>query len=126
MNDIMQRITIEQVARWTARVLGILIILSLMVLGVLAYNELGPPPLDRGSVLMFIFFLSTSIGIFIAWKNERAGVVVLALSIIVYAILASIATGNFDPSLIVVLSPWILVTLMNYLALRLRVGKQRS
>ncbi len=112
----MKTTTTISIIRWTARIVGTLLVLFTILIGVgemlESYNRHGVSPFDKFDILMiitFVFFIVGLAGLILAlWKEGKGGIISLLSFIIFIFILGINPKSNFIYGLFIYLIPSVL------------------
>ncbi len=104
------------IIRWTARIVGTLLVLFTILIGVgemlESYNRDGVSPFDKFDILMiitFVFFIVGLAGLILAlWKEGKGGIISLFSFIIFIFLLGINPKSNFIYGLFIYLIPSVL------------------
>lgn len=112
----MKTTTTISIIRWTARIVGTLLVLFTILIGVgemlESYNRDGVSPFDKFDILMiitFVFFIIGLAGLILAlWKEGKGGIISLFSFIIFIFLLGINPKSNFIYGLFIYLIPSVL------------------
>ena len=112
----MKTTTTISIIRWTARIVGTLLVLFTILIGVgemlESYNRDGVSPFDKFDILMiitFVFFIAGLAGLILAlWKEGKGGIISLFSFIIFIFLLGINPKSNFKYDLFIYLIPSVL------------------